>query len=182
MLAGRAPVPVEIAEIPDERLPEPVEAAAYYLIAEALTNVAKYAQASDGARPHRAASDATVLVEVSDDGVGGADPATGSGLRGLADRVEALGGTLEVRARPAPERRCAPSFLYPGRSRATTLLRRREDRLGAARALLEQSVGVTEQSTEGNERRDAAHARGYAKRGVGDPSSVVVPGEQEELR
>ena len=53
MLAGRAPVPVEIADIPDERLPEPVEAAAYYLIAEALTNVAKYAHASDGARPGR---------------------------------------------------------------------------------------------------------------------------------
>ena len=95
MLAGRAPIPVEIAEIPDERLPEPVEAAAYYLIAEALTNVAKYAHAST-VRVRVAASDASVLVEVSDDGVGGADPATGSGLRGLADRVEALGGSLEV--------------------------------------------------------------------------------------
>ena len=95
MLAGRAPVPVEIAEIPDERLPEPVEAAAYYLIAEALTNVAKYAQAST-VRVRVAASDASVVVEVSDDGVGGADPAAGSGLRGLADRVEALGGSLEV--------------------------------------------------------------------------------------
>ena len=94
-LAGRAPVPVEIAEIPDERLPEPVEAAAYYLIAEALTNVAKYAQAS-AVRVRVAAGDASVIVEVSDDGVGGADPAGGSGLRGLADRVEALGGALDV--------------------------------------------------------------------------------------
>jgi PAS domain S-box-containing protein len=95
MLAGRSPVPVEIAEIPDERLPEPVEAAAYYLIAEALTNVAKYAQAST-VRVSVAASEATVAVEVADDGVGGADAAGGSGLCGLADRVEALGGSLAV--------------------------------------------------------------------------------------
>jgi PAS domain S-box-containing protein len=94
-LAGRVPVPVDIAEIPEERLPEPIEAAAYYLIAEALTNVTKYAEASM-ARVQVVATDASVVVEVSDDGVGGADPATGSGLRGLADRVEALGGSLEV--------------------------------------------------------------------------------------
>jgi PAS domain S-box-containing protein len=99
MLAGRSPVPVEVAEIPDDRLPEAVEAAAYYLIAEALTNVAKYARASM-VRVRVAARDASVLVEVSDDGVGGADPAGGSGLRGLADRVEALGGSLDV-ASPA---------------------------------------------------------------------------------
>jgi PAS domain S-box-containing protein len=95
MLAGRSPVPVEIAEVPAERLPEPVEAAAYYLIAEALTNVAKYAQAS-AVRVRVTAAGERVVVELSDDGVGGADPAGGSGLRGLADRVEALGGTLEV--------------------------------------------------------------------------------------
>ena len=95
MLAGRVPVPVEIADIADERLPEPVEAAAYYLIAEALTNVAKYAQAST-VRVEVAAGEASVVVEVADDGVGGADAAAGSGLRGLADRVEALGGSLEV--------------------------------------------------------------------------------------
>ena len=100
MLAGRAPFPVEITEIPAGRLPEPVEAAAYYLIAEALTNVAKYAQASAARVRVVAAGDASVLVEVSDDGVGGADPAAGSGLGGLADRVEALGGSLEV-ASPA---------------------------------------------------------------------------------
>jgi PAS domain S-box-containing protein len=94
-LAARAPLPVEIAEIPDQRLPEPVEAAAYYLIAEALTNVAKYADAS-AVRARVTAVDGNVVVEVSDDGVGGADPAGGSGLRGLADRVEALGGSLEV--------------------------------------------------------------------------------------
>jgi PAS domain S-box-containing protein len=95
MLAGRTPVPVEVAGVPGERLPGPVEAAAYYLIAEALTNVAKYAQAS-AVRVRVAAEDGRVLVEVADDGVGGADPAAGSGLRGLADRVEALGGSLVV--------------------------------------------------------------------------------------
>jgi PAS domain S-box-containing protein len=94
-LADRAPVQVEITDILDERLPEPVEAAAYYLIAEALTNVAKYANASN-VRVRVALTDANVVVEVSDDGVGGADPAGGSGLRGLADRVESLGGSLEV--------------------------------------------------------------------------------------
>jgi PAS domain S-box-containing protein len=99
VLAGRVPVRVEIADIPGGRLPEPVEAAAYYLIAEALTNVTKYARAST-VRIRVAAGDEGLVVEVSDDGVGGADPAGGSGLRGLADRVEALGGSLEV-ASPA---------------------------------------------------------------------------------
>jgi len=98
-LAGRAPVVVELGEMPDERLPAPVEAAAYYLVAEALTNVAKYAEATT-ARVRVLAGDATVTVEVTDDGRGGADPAGGSGLRGLADRVEALGGRLAL-ASPA---------------------------------------------------------------------------------
>lgn len=97
-LASRVPVPVDVADVPARRLPEPVEAAAYYLIAEALTNVAKYARAS-AVRVQVAPSEANVVVEVSDDGVGGADPASGSGLRGLADRVEALGGALEVVSR-----------------------------------------------------------------------------------
>ena len=95
MLAGRAPVPVEIDAVPEARLPEPVEAAAYYLIAEALTNVAKYARAAT-VRVRVVARDGRLEVEVADDGAGGADPAAGSGLRGLADRVEALGGTLEI--------------------------------------------------------------------------------------
>jgi PAS domain S-box-containing protein len=95
MLAGRAPVHVEIVAVPEERLPEPVEAAAYYLIAEALTNVTKYARAS-AVRVRVEAGDGRVLVEVADDGVGGADPAGGSGLRGLTDRVEALGGMLHI--------------------------------------------------------------------------------------
>ena len=99
MLAGRSPVPVEIAAIPEERLPEPVEAAAYYLIAEALTNVTKYAGAS-AVIVNVTAGEDTVVVEVSDDGVGGADPSAGTGLRGLADRVEALGGSLAVSSPP----------------------------------------------------------------------------------
>jgi PAS domain S-box-containing protein len=99
LLAGRAPVAVEIAGVPAERLPEPIEAAAYYLIAEALTNVAKYAGATS-VRVRVATAGASVVVEVADDGVGGADAAGGSGLRGLADRVEALGGTLEVASPP----------------------------------------------------------------------------------
>jgi signal transduction histidine kinase len=98
-LAARAPVPVEIQEVPDERLPEPVEAAAYYLISEALTHVAKCAQAST-VRVAIAATDGRLVVEVMDDGVGGADASAGSGLRGPADRVEALGGSLDVASPP----------------------------------------------------------------------------------
>ena len=96
-LVTRSPVPVTVAEAPDERLPEAVEAAAYYVVAEALTNVAKYAQAS-AATVRVLRDDGYALVEVADDGVGGADPTTGSGLRGLADRVAALDGRLEVKS------------------------------------------------------------------------------------
>jgi signal transduction histidine kinase len=90
---------VELAATPGERLPEPVESAAYFVVAEALTNVAKYAHATH-ARVNVARDDGHLLVEVTDDGVGGADPATGSGLRGLLDRVSSLGGELEVDSRP----------------------------------------------------------------------------------
>lgn len=98
-LTGRAPVPVELVETPDERLPQEMEATAYFVVAEAITNVAKYAQASE-ARVRVAREDDRVLVEVADDGVGGADPERGSGLRGLADRVTALDGRFEVDSRP----------------------------------------------------------------------------------
>jgi PAS domain S-box-containing protein len=94
-LANRAPVPMEVVDIPDVRLPEPVEAAAYYLIAEAVTNVAKYAQATHVAVSVRP-EDGQLVVRVTDDGVGGADPAAGTGLRGLSDRVEALHGRLRI--------------------------------------------------------------------------------------
>src|SRR5919204_112149 len=90
-----APISIELAVPPDERLPEPIEAAAYYIVAEALANVAKYACA-DTVSVTVERRNGLAHVEVADDGVGGADPAKGSGLRGLSDRVEALGGTLAV--------------------------------------------------------------------------------------
>jgi signal transduction histidine kinase len=98
-LVARAPVPVELSEVPEERLPEPVEAAAYYVVAEAVTNAAKYAQASNVSVSIRR-SDGRAVVRVADDGVGGAVPGRGSGLRGLADRLEALEGRLHVESRP----------------------------------------------------------------------------------
>jgi signal transduction histidine kinase len=81
--------------VPDERLPGPVEAAAYYVVAEGLTNVVKYADASL-VRVNVERRNGVACVEVMDDGKGGADPSGGTGLRGLADRVEALDGSLEV--------------------------------------------------------------------------------------
>jgi signal transduction histidine kinase len=98
-LAARAPVPVEVAELPDERLTASVEAAAYYVVAEAITNVAKYAHASS-AKISIGRTNGAATVTVSDNGVGGADPAHGSGLRGLAARVEALNGRLDVDSPP----------------------------------------------------------------------------------
>src|SRR3954451_1570282 len=98
-LASRAPVPVEIRSMPSERLPPPVESTAYFVVAEALTNVARYAHASH-AEVDVARNNGTVVVEVRDDGVGGADPRRGSGLRGLADRVGAVDGRLDVRSEP----------------------------------------------------------------------------------
>jgi signal transduction histidine kinase len=98
-LAGRAPVPVTVTGVPEDRLPPPVEAAAYFVVAESLTNVAKYAQAS-AAQVTLATAPDLVRVAISDDGVGGADPRAGSGIRGLRDRVEALDGRLEVLSPP----------------------------------------------------------------------------------
>jgi signal transduction histidine kinase len=94
-LAVRSATPVRISYELDERLARPVELAAYFVACEGLANVAKYAQASE-ARIRVARREDTVVIEVSDDGVGGAESANGSGLRGLADRVEALGGRLRV--------------------------------------------------------------------------------------
>jgi signal transduction histidine kinase len=99
-LADRAPVAVEIdAPDRDERLPEPIETTTYFPVAEALTNIAKYAHASR-ATVRVTSADGRVRVDVVDDGVGGANTSTGSGLRGLADRVAAVGGTLEVTSPP----------------------------------------------------------------------------------
>ena len=98
-LARRCPVPVELSIAVAGRLPEPVETAGYYVVSEALANVAKHAQAMT-AEVHVACCDGSLVIEVADDGVGGADLAAGSGLRGLADRVEALGGRLSVTGPP----------------------------------------------------------------------------------
>lgn len=100
-LTEHAPLPVQIARIPAERLPEPVEVAIYYLVAEAITNVTKYAQATRATvTVERPNGDGHVTVAVEDDGVGGADPENGTGLVGLADRIEALGGRLNVHSPP----------------------------------------------------------------------------------
>jgi signal transduction histidine kinase len=111
-LVNRAPVPVEITELPEERLAGPVEAAAYYVVAEAITNVAKYARASHVTVSVRR-SNGRASVTVSDDGVGGADAALGTGLRGLADRLEALDGHLEVDSRAARGTRISAEIPCP---------------------------------------------------------------------
>lgn len=94
-LVARSPTPVKLGVAGGERLPPAVEAAAYFVIAEALTNVSRYAQAAR-AEVHVVRSDGHVRIEVIDHGRGGADAARGSGLRGLADRVAALDGELRV--------------------------------------------------------------------------------------
>jgi PAS domain S-box-containing protein len=95
-LARRSAVRVELAvRADDRRLPEPVEVAAYYVVSEALTNAAKHAQASV-VRVAVDSGDSILRLAIHDDGVGGADPARGSGLVGLSDRVEALGGRLKI--------------------------------------------------------------------------------------
>jgi signal transduction histidine kinase len=94
-LTTRAPLPVDVESMPDQRLPAPVEAAVFYVISEALANIGKYAQATF-ATISVTTRDGDAVVEVADDGVGGADLTRGTGLRGLVDRVEALDGRLEV--------------------------------------------------------------------------------------
>jgi signal transduction histidine kinase len=98
-LARRSPVPVELDVRTTTRLPERIEVTAYYVVAEALTNVAKHANASVAQVTVDAVHD-LVRVSVSDDGIGGADPTRGSGLVGLNDRIEATGGTLTLHSCP----------------------------------------------------------------------------------
>jgi PAS domain S-box-containing protein len=99
-LAARLPLEVSVADETERRLPAPVEASVYFFVSEALTNAVKHAQA-DAAQVRIATEDGELTVEVSDDGVGGADPgAGGTGLRGLGDRVGALDGALELRSPP----------------------------------------------------------------------------------
>jgi PAS domain S-box-containing protein len=98
-VVARTPIPVSLTVPAETALPPPVEAAAYFVVAEALTNIAKYAEATS-ASVEVAVQDETVTVSVTDDGVGGADPGAGSGLRGLADRVASLDGSLSVEPGP----------------------------------------------------------------------------------
>jgi signal transduction histidine kinase len=98
-LARRSAVPVELDVHVDRRLPDSVEVAAYYVVAEALTNAAKYARASL-VNVYAEAEDANLHLLIRDDGIGGADTAQGSGLIGLIDRVEALGGTMAISSQP----------------------------------------------------------------------------------
>jgi signal transduction histidine kinase len=98
-LAARAPVPVTVSADFDERLPPPMESAAYFLVCEALTNVAKYANASEAEVSIRL-DDGHVVIDVRDDGIGGADPSAGTGLSGIADRVAALDGLFAVESLP----------------------------------------------------------------------------------
>jgi signal transduction histidine kinase len=94
-LRRRSAIPVELEVHAERRLPEPVEVAAYYVVSEALTNAAKHAQASV-VNVELHAQDAIVQLAIRDDGIGGADLSQGSGLVGLGDRIEALGGTLRI--------------------------------------------------------------------------------------
>jgi signal transduction histidine kinase len=98
-LAARTPVPTTVDGVPAQRLPAPVESAAYFVTAEALTNVAKYAGATS-AGVSLAVEHGRLLLIVRDDGAGGADPTAGTGLRGLRDRVEAIDGQLHIDSPP----------------------------------------------------------------------------------
>jgi signal transduction histidine kinase len=105
-LARRSTVPVELDLAVDQRLPESAEVAAYYVVAEALTNAAKHARASQ-LTVRAEAGGANLHLSIRDDGIGGADSSKGSGLTGLIDRVEAIGGKMAVSSQPG----CGTSLL-----------------------------------------------------------------------
>jgi signal transduction histidine kinase len=111
-LAKDLPIPVQIM-IAGDQVPSSVAVVAYFVCAEALANVAKHASASRVA-VSVTARDGRVRVEIEDDGVGGADPGRGSGLRGLADRVETVGGTLRVVSVPGQGTRLAAEIPLGG--------------------------------------------------------------------
>ncbi len=119
-LAARTPLPVELTTL-DERLPEAIEAAAYYVVAEAITNVVKHAGAS-AVSVRVAAIAGAVVIEIADDGVGAADPSGGSGLRGLADRLAALDGKLRVESPPSGGTRVIAEIPVPTSERQPAAL------------------------------------------------------------
>ena len=112
VLAKDFPVPVQVT-VAGDQVPSPVAVVAYFVCAEALANVAKHAAAARVA-VSVTARDGRVRVEIEDDGVGGADPGRGSGLRGLADRVETVGGTLQVVSVPGQGTRLAAEIPLGG--------------------------------------------------------------------
>ena len=114
-LSSRCPVPVELS-VPRQRISPEVEMAAYYLCAEALTNVAKHARAS-AVRIEVAVRSGVLVVTVADDGVGGAAVAGGTGILGLMDRVESIGGTMRVDSRPGAGTTLAAEFPLDGQPR-----------------------------------------------------------------
>jgi signal transduction histidine kinase len=98
-LARRSAIPVDLLVTTDMRLPEPIEVAVYYVASEALANAAKHGQASRMEVSLATGNDG-LLLSIRDDGVGGAEPGRGSGLVGLQDRIEALGGTITIDSPP----------------------------------------------------------------------------------
>jgi signal transduction histidine kinase len=116
-LARRSPVDVEIRAVPEERFPTSVESTAYFVVSEALTNVVRYAGAGrarvdaavDESGPRRA-----LTVTIADDGVGGAEPGRGTGLRGLADRLAMVDGTLDIHSPAGGGTRLRARILLPG--------------------------------------------------------------------
>jgi signal transduction histidine kinase len=94
-LARRSAIPIAVGGVVDQRLPEPIEVAAYYVVSEGLTNATKHANATR-TDVEAAVRGNSLRLSIRDDGVGGANPARGSGLIGLRDRVEALGGSVEL--------------------------------------------------------------------------------------
>jgi signal transduction histidine kinase len=111
-LAERSSIPVRVSDVPSERFEPPVEAAAYFVVSEALANVTRHSGATE-ARVRVARSDGSLVVEVEDDGVGGADVRAGTGLRGLADRLAVLGGKLRVESPPGAGTRVVAELPCP---------------------------------------------------------------------
>jgi len=139
-LASRATVPVDVIAAPDERLPDAVEAAAYFVVSECLANISKHAQATT-ATVSVTQADGQLEVVVADDGVGGASLENGSGIQGLTDRVGALNGTLAVESPPGEGTRVAASIPLAGAAAGHA----RASREGA-RALSEAEAAVLQRS------------------------------------
>jgi signal transduction histidine kinase len=122
-LAERTPVPVDVHCSLSERLPGPVEVAAYYVVAESLTNVARYSEATK-ATIRLGREGGCAFVDVEDDGIGGAEPEAGSGIRGLIDRIDALDGSLDVDSEPGEGTRIRVRIPLASAEAATLALHR----------------------------------------------------------